>query len=36
MVVAYRPRLVRSRRAVARPTEVAAEKAITAAASRAW
>jgi len=36
MVEAYRPRLVSTRKAVARPTEVAAEKAITAAASRAW
>jgi hypothetical protein len=36
MLVAYRPRLVRRSSATARPTEVAAEKAITAAASRAW
>jgi hypothetical protein len=33
---AYRPRLVRIRKAAARPREVTAEKAITAAASRAW
>jgi hypothetical protein len=36
MGVAYRPRLVRRRKAVARPIDMAAENAITAAASRAW